>query len=75
MAGQRVALNSPIVEEPHIGPELLPAGGLIHQVHQIGNLFFEVDGLGRRIRFGKERPSSTQSRDHASTETSSIHIL
>ena len=27
MAGQRVALNPPVVEEPHVGPELLAAAG------------------------------------------------
>jgi hypothetical protein len=46
-----VALDSPIVEVPDIGPKLLPAGGLIHQAHQIGNLFFDV--FDSYLRFGK----------------------
>jgi hypothetical protein len=51
VTGQCVALDSPIVEVPDIGPKLLPAGGLIHQAHQIGNLFFDV--FDSYLRFGK----------------------
>src|SRR5215212_5455015 len=73
MTGQRVALDSPILEEPHIRPELLAASGLIHQAHQIGNLLFHIDGFGVLHRIGENPPRANCRRQNCLAKVASVH--
>src|SRR6185295_1406543 len=70
-----MTLDTPIVEEPHIGPKLLAAGRFANEVHQIAHLLFGPLRFGILGVIRNERPRTKRRREHASKKASSIHRL
>jgi hypothetical protein len=71
VAGQHVTLDTPIVKEPLIGPELLPARRGIRKVHDyFGRQLGTGGGLRRCVT---KSAAHSKAREQAGTELASIH--